>query len=127
MGLVDIANDVHTLTGEVLAAAFQVSNSLGCGFLEKVYENALVMELRESGLNVLQQVKFDVLYKERSVGEYVADIIVGGRVIVEVKALRALERTHRAQTINYLKATRLSAALLLNFGQPRLEYERLLN
>ena len=126
MGPVEIADDVQALTGNVLVAAFRVSNTLGCGFLEKVYENALVIELRDRGIGVLQQPKFDVRYKGRSVGEYVADLIVDGKVIVEVKALRALEQVHRCQAINYLRATRLSAALLLNFGLPRLEYERLL-
>ena len=126
MGPVEIADDVQGLTGNVLVAAFRVSNTLGCGFLEKVYENALVIELRDRGIGVLQQPKFDVRYKGRSVGEYVADLIVDGKVIVEVKALRALEQVHRCQAINYLRATRLSAALLLNFGLPRLEYERLL-
>ena len=126
MASVDIASDVQAITGEILGAAFRVSNSLGCGFLEKVYENALVVELRDSGLPVLQQAKFDVLYKGRSVGEYVADLIVAGRIIVEVKALRELERVHRSQAINYLRATKLPVALLLNFGQARLQYERLL-
>jgi GxxExxY protein len=74
----------------------------------------------------MQQARFDVRYSGRVVGEYVADLIVGGTVIVEVKALRALERVHDSQALNYLKATRLPVALLLNFGRPRLEYRRLL-
>ena len=114
------------LTDLVLNAFYKVYNMLGYGFLEKVYENALAIELRDQGLNVLQQARFQVLYKGRPVGDYQADMIVEKQIVVEVKAVRALESAHRAQVINYLRATGLRAALLLNFGLPRIEYERLL-
>jgi GxxExxY protein len=126
MDLVSVERPVNALTGQILECAFRVSNELGCGFLEKVYENALVMELREHDLPVLQQPRIEVLYRDRVVGDYVADLIVSSKVIVEVKALRALETSHEAQALNYLKATHLEIALVLNFGRPRLQYRRMI-
>jgi GxxExxY protein len=125
MKLVEIAPEVNELTAEILRSAFRVSNVLGCGFLEKVYENALAIELRSNRMPVLQQPHVDVEYNGHVVGEYVADLIVANRVVVEVKAVRAIERAHESQVLNYLKATRLEIALLLNFGRPRLEYRRM--
>jgi len=113
------------LTGKVLAAAFRVSNVLGSGFVERVYENSLVMELREAGLGVLQQTAVEVLYRGRVVGQYVADLIVEDAVIVEVKAISSLETSHEAQCMNYLRATKLKVCLLLNFGRPRIQYRRI--
>ena len=113
------------LSGEVLRCAFRVSNVLGAGFLEKVYENALIMELRDSGIGVIQQPKVNVLYKGSVVGEYVADAIVDNRVVVEIKAVPCLNSQHESQALNYLRATGLKIALLLNFGRPRIEYRRI--
>jgi len=113
------------LSGEVLRCAFRVSNALGAGFLEKVYENALIMELRDSGIGVIQQPKVNVLYKGSVVGEYVADAIVDNRVVVEIKAVPCLNTQHESQALNYLRATGLKIALLLNFGRPRIEYRRI--
>jgi GxxExxY protein len=113
------------LTGRVLGAAFRVSNLLGNGFLEKVYENSLAMELREAGFSVLQQPVVDVLYRGRVVGQYVADLIVGDAVVVEVKAISSLETSHEAQCMNYLRATKLKVCLLLNFGRSRIQYRRI--
>ncbi|HEX4764421.1 MAG TPA: GxxExxY protein [Usitatibacter sp.] len=113
------------LSGEVLRCAFRVSNALGAGFLEKVYENALIMELRDSGIGVIQQPKVNVLYKGSVVGEYVADAIVDNRVVVEIKAVPCLNSQHESQALNYLRATGLKIALLLNFGRPRIEYRRI--
>ena len=115
----------NRITGQIIGAAHTVSNTLGCGFLEKVYENALTVELRRSGLIVEQQKEIQVRYREEIVGVYVADLLVGGSVLVELKAAFALDRNHRAQCINYLRATRHRICLLLNFGVPRLAVERI--
>ena len=112
------------LTQKILAAAFKVLNALGCGFLEKVYENALLLELRRSGIRTEQQKGFHVLYDGAIVGEYQADLVVDGRVIVECKAASTLDSIHEAQLLNYLKAVGIRVGLLLNFGRPRLQYRR---
>jgi GxxExxY protein len=113
------------LTDRVIGAAFTVSNAMGCGFLEKVYENALAIELTSRGMDVKGQRGIEIRYRDQLVGFYVADLIVEERVIVEVKALDGLDRAHYGQCINYLKATGLRVCLLLNFGRPRLEVKRL--
>ena len=115
----------NQVTRRIIGAAQTVSNKLGCGFLEKVYENALVVELRRCGLKVEQQREVQVRYREEIVGVYVADLIVEGSVLVELKATFALDRIHRAQCINYLRATGHRICLLLNFGLPRLDVERI--
>ncbi len=113
------------LTERILGCAFKVHGVLGPGFLEKVYENALVHELRKAGLNAESQHRVQVRYNDIVVGDYLADILVEGRVIVELKAVKAFEDIHTAQTLNYLKATGLKTALLLNFGKASLEVKRL--
>jgi len=113
------------ITGEILSAAFEVQNVLGPGFLEKVYENDLVKELRLRGLSVKQQKEVSVEYKGEEVGTYFADLLVEKKVIIEVKALDSLSAVHEAQVINYLKASGLQVGLLLNFASPKLEYKRL--
>ena len=117
-------DDLNSLTEQVLAAIFEVSNTLGAGFLEKVYENALMVELRYSGVQVAQQPSFVVRYREEIVGSYVPDLIVEGAVIVEVKALSRSDPVHRMQCMNYLHTTGLNVALLVNFGLPRLDVQR---
>ncbi len=102
-------------------------NKLGCGFLEKVYENALAHELRKAGLSVAQQYRIKVRYDDIIVGEYTADLLVDGAVVVELKAVKALDSIHTAQCINYLKASGLQLCLLLNFGKPRVEVHRVAN
>lgn len=109
---------------EILGAAFRVSNELGCGFLEKVYENALSVELLRRGLGVEAQKAFEVRYAGEPVGTYFSDLVVERRVIVETKVVRSLEKTHEAQCINYLRVSGLKVCLLLNFARPRLEYRR---
>ena len=120
----DVLNQV---SGKIIGCAFVVSNALGVGFLEKVYENALAHELRKAGLLVEQQHGVVVLYDGVVVGNYVADLLVENAVLVEVKAVTALDTVHRAQCINYLKGTGLWLCLLLNFGSPRLEIKRVVN
>jgi len=116
---------VSNLTEQIIAYSYRVANGLGCGFLEKVYENALVHELRKSDIRVEQQPRIEVIYDGVAVGEYVADLIVEGRVVVEAKAIKRLDNVHLAQCLNYLKATGLRVCLLLNFGNPRLEIKRI--
>ncbi len=116
----------EALTERIIGAAFKVHNELGMGFLEKVYENALAYELRESGLNVQSQQSLTVRYLGVVVGDYVADLVVEQNVLLEIKAIQALNQSHTAQLLNYLKATGLRVGLLLNFGTPKLQLKRLI-
>jgi GxxExxY protein len=116
--------EMDKITERVIGCAFTVSNKLGCGFLEKVYENALSLELRKSGLTAQQQQAIQVSYEGVVVGEFVADLLVEGRVLVELKAVQVLDDVHTAQCLNYLKATGLKICLLLNFGRPKLQIKR---
>ena len=117
---------VDELTEKINACAFRVINRLGCGFLEKVYENALRCELVEAGFRVRQQVPFRVMYCDAVVGEYIADLVVEDTVLIEAKACDGLSGVHKAQVINYLKASGLSVGLIFNFGSPRLEIRRVI-
>src|ERR1700747_1877837 len=112
------------LTQKILGGAFAVHNALGCGFLEKVYSNALSFELRNLGLQCEHEVPFKVKYKNVVVGDYCADLVVEKRVLVELKACTALDSVHEAQILNYLKASSVQVGLLLNFGKPKLQYRR---
>ncbi len=105
------------LTDKVLKAFFKVYNTLGYGFAERVYENALSIELKKSGLKIEKQKEITVYYEGEVVGEYVADVVVNGAVMLELKAVRALAEDHEAQLLNYLKATLVEVGLLLNFGE----------
>lgn len=113
------------LTGMVLKAAFEVHNTLGCGFLEKVYERALIRELKENNLKFEEQVRYKVAYKGEDVGVYVADIVVEAKIIIELKVVNFLTNIHKAQTLNYLRASGNEVALILNFAKPKLEYKRI--
>ncbi len=104
------------ITDRILKAFYAVYNTLGYGFLEKVYANALLIELRKLGLKALAQAPIRVFYAREVVGEYFADLVVEDAVIVELKAVQALTEEHDAQLLNYLKATRFEVGLLLNFG-----------
>ena len=115
------------LTRRIIGGAFEVSNSLGCGFLEKVYENALRLELTAKGLLAHQQVPLRVTYLGQIVGEYTVDLVVEGTVLVELKSAREHVKVHEAQCLNYLRASGLPACLLLNFSQPRLGFRRFLH
>ncbi len=112
------------LTGKIIAAAFTVFNKLGFGFLEKVYENALVIELRKNGIEVEQQVPISVFYDEHEVGQYFADLLVKKQVIVELKAIVSLTPEHETQVVNYLTATGKDIGLLLNFSVDGVEIKR---
>jgi GxxExxY protein len=104
------------LTREIINAFYQVYNTLGYGFLEKVYENALTYELRKRGFEVATQMPISVYYDSLCVGEYFADLVINQAVIVELKAIENIVRQHEVQLINYLKATRFEVGLILNFG-----------
>ncbi len=110
-------------TGKIIKAFYAVYNDLGFGFLEKVYENALVVELESLGLSVEQQKPINVYYRDVLVGEFFSDLLVNGHVIVELKSAESIARAHEAQLINYLRATRYEVGLLLNFGKTA-EYKR---
>ncbi len=105
------------ISDRIIRAFYNVYNKLGYGFLEKVYENSLVIELAELGLSASAQVPIKVSYKEYLVGEYFADIIVNNCIIVELKAAENLCEEHEAQLLNYLRATDIEVGLLLNFGK----------
>ena len=117
--------EINQLTEKIIACVYRVSNTLGSGFLEKVYENALAIELSNYGLKVEQQHPIKVYYAGQAVGDFAADLLVEGCVIVELKAVRTFEDVHSAQCLNYLKATNLKLCLLVNFGRPRVETKRL--
>jgi GxxExxY protein len=105
------------LTEIIIKAFFNVYNSLGYGFLEKVYENSMMIELQSLGLNCEKQKPISVFYKSTQVGEYFADIIVEDKVILELKAAEGIIEEHEAQLLNYLKATEIEVGLLFNFGK----------
>src|SRR6267142_2985398 len=119
-------SEVDRVTQKIIGCAFTVGNRLGCGFLEKIYENALVIELRKAGLRIAQQQLMKVLYDEVVVGTYVADVVVEDSVLVEIKAVKLLDEILSAQCLNYLKATGLSLCLLINFGRPRVDIKRVI-
>ncbi len=115
------------LTKKIIQCAFKVSNTLGSGFLEKVYENALAHEIRKTGLSAEQQYPISVIYDGVVVGEYIADIVVNDIVLVELKVVKEIDNMHKAQCINYLKATGLKVCLLINFGQQKTQVKRITN
>lgn len=116
--------DINELTFRIRSAVFQVNKQLGAGFLEKVYENALLLELRSIGLSVEAQVPIKVRYKGHEIGEYFADIVVENQVIIELKAIESLQKIHEAQLLNYLKATGYKVGLLINFTHPKAQIKR---
>jgi GxxExxY protein len=117
--------DHDPLTEAVIGSVFKVANTLGSGFLEKVYENALAIELQGAGLAFEQQVPITVSYQNQVVGSYIADLVIEGRLLIELKACRALEDAHTAQCLNHLKAMGLPTCLLVNFGTSKPQIKRL--
>lgn len=115
----------ENLTARALEACFEVNRELGTGFLESVYEKALLIALEQKGLEAKAPYPLSVRFRGQIVGEFYADILLEGKVILELKAVRALTPDHQAQLINYLKATGTDIGLLVNFGTPRLQYKRL--
>ena len=105
------------ISDKILKSFFQVYNILGYGFLEKVYEKALLLELEKEGLHCQNQVPIKVFYKDQIVGEYIADIIVNKKIILELKAIKQISKQDESQILNYLTATKMEVGLLLNFGE----------
>lgn len=116
---------LDSLTERVLAAVFEVSNTLGAGFLEKVYERALLRELGLRGIAAIAQATFRVTYKGQSVGDYFADILVEDMLVVELKCVDRLANEHTAQCLNYLKAAGRTVCLLVNLQKPKVEWRRI--
>ncbi len=113
------------ITGTILEAAFEVSNELGAGFVESVYQHALEMAIQAKGLQCRAEAPISVYFRGVSVGQFYADLVVEDVVLVELKAVKSLLPEHDAQTINYLKASGITVGLLINFGTARIEYHRL--
>lgn len=118
--------EVNEVTEKVIGCLFKVSNTLGGGFLEKVYENAGAIEIAKTGLDVKQQYPIEVKYDGVVVGQFFADLLVADLVLVEFKAVKLLEDIHTAQCLNYLRATNLPVCLLVNFYRPKLEIKRVI-
>jgi GxxExxY protein len=119
--------DVNLITQKIIGCAYEVSNTLGIGFVEKIYENALVHQIRKTTeFSVSQQHPIKVFYDEIVVGEFFADLLVEERVLVELKAVSMLTQDHMAQALNYLRATGCEVSLLINFGRSKIEVKRLL-
>lgn len=124
-GRIVCSMEINDVTYAINGAVFEVNRVFGPGFLEKVYENALLVELIGRGLKAKSQVPIRISYKERIVGEYVADMLVEEKVIVELKTVEELNRAHEAQLLNYLKATGIRVGLLVNFRHPKAEIKRM--
>lgn len=117
--------DINDITYEIRGAVFEVNKELGPGFLEKVYENALLIELKRRDLKVQTQFPLTVNYKNMPVGNYVADMLVEEKVIVELKTVEKLDNNHEAQLLNYLKATGIHIGLLVNFKNSKADIKRM--
>ena len=116
---------INDITYTINGAVFEVNKVLGAGFLEKVYQRALLIELRKRGLKAESEVPIQVQYKDELVGDYFADIVVEGQVIIELKTVENLQNIHEAQLINYLKATGMKVGLLVNFRHTKAEIKRM--
>jgi GxxExxY protein len=112
------------ITSKIISAAYKVHSTLGFGFLEKVYENAMRIELLKNGFSVIQQSQLVVYYEQEVVGEYQTDLWVANQIIVELKSVRNLAEEHEVQLVNYLTATKKEVGLLLNFGPSKVEVKR---
>ena len=113
-------------TYQVIGCAMSALNGLGHGFFEKIYENALAIEFSEKGIPFQQQKKFSVLYKNKIVGEYIPDFIIADQIVLEIKTIDRITNIEKGQILNYLKVTGLSIGLILNFKNPKLEWERII-
>ena len=120
---VQSSTDLDALTETVIGCAYRVHNTLGPGFLEKVYENALGIELREQGIEAIAQAPVNVFYRNQPVGEFYADLLIPGRLIVELKAVNDIAKEHEVQVVNYLAASGIDHGLLINFG-PSVQVKR---
>jgi len=119
--------DIDLVSEKVIGCAYNVANQLGAGFVEKVYENAMMIELAKHNLYAQQQSPITVFYDDKLVGDFVADIIVEKELIVELKVAKNLDSSHHAQLMNYLKASKKEVGLLINFGSSTVEVKRMVN
>jgi GxxExxY protein len=120
-------DEYNKITERIISCAFTVSNILGVGFLEKVYENAMFIELHKANLDTKQQFPIKVYYENICVGDYYADLLVNDEIVVELKTVKAIDEIHIAQLLNYLKATNKKVGLILNFAEPKVEIKRMVN
>jgi len=118
------SDEVNEMTSKIIGCAMKVHREMGFGFLESVYENALLHELRKSGFEVQKQMPIKVYYDGIVVGDFIADIVVNGAVILELKAVQSVNVIHEVQLVNYLQATGMDDGLLFNFGAKSLEFKR---
>ena len=121
-----LSPEISQITEKIIGCAFKVSNTLGIGFVEKVYENSLTHEVRKTKLQVKQQHPICVYYDQKLVGEFFADLLVEEKVLVELKVVRSFDNTHIMQCLNYLRASDLPVCLLINIGRPKIEIKRIL-
>jgi GxxExxY protein len=119
--------NLDALTARVLSAVFEVANTLGAGFLEKIYQRALLRELRLREIQTTPEASFTVTYKGYSVGEYFADLLIEDAVLLELKCVERLSNEHTAQCLNYLRASGRSICLLVNFQHPTIEWKRIVH
>jgi len=120
-------DNLNEITEKIIGAAYKVSNTLGSGFLEKVYENALFIEIKKAGLIVAKQHALQVFYDDQVVGDYFVDLFIENEVVVELKTAKVITDIHQAQLMNYLIACNRRCGLIINFGKPRVEIKRMLN
>ena len=120
-------DNLNEITEKIIGAAYKVSNILGSGFLEKVYENALFIEIKKAGLIVTKQHALQVFYDDQVVGDYFVDLFIENEVVVELKTAKVITDIHQAQLMNYLIACNRRCGLIINFGKPRVEIKRMLN
>jgi GxxExxY protein len=119
--------EYNKLSEKIIGCAYTVANKLGYGFLEKVYENSLLIELRKEGITAEQQVPIKVYYGNISVGDYYMDIFIENEIIVELKTVKIIDTMHMAQLLNYLKGTQKKLGLIINFSKPRVQIKRVVN
>ena len=115
------------ITETIIGCAYSVANELGFGFLEKVYEHSMMIAISEKNLKVENQVPISVYYHEKNVGDYYVDLLVDDKIIIELKSVKELSSIHKAQLLNYLKATKKRIGLLINFGSSKVEVKRVIN
>ncbi len=115
------------LSYRIIGLAMEVHSKLGPGFLEKVNENALMLLFKKNGIKAKAQVPIKVTFEEEIVGNYIADMVVDDKIILELKSAESIAKAHKAQALNYLKATGMKLAIILNFGKEKLEYHRVVN
>lgn len=126
-GYIPLPEPEEGVTKQIIGAAFEVHNVLGAGLLEALYEKALMIELESRGLSVQRQVRGSMIYKGQDIGQFTADLVVAGSVVVELKSAEAIAEGHVRQVLNYTRMLNMRAGLVINFGPPRVGVRRVLN